>query len=210
MKIINGTLVREQNPNDVDDSCFDSSECRHMTYIRCGNHLGVDIKKFLVNGTLERHPQTNWPNDMSSDQEHMWMLTARATFRDQALTENIVLKTVLRGYRTSNKNLVSLGYFALIKRWTWLSNLLLIGQIILFWIPVRWNDGNGSSRLQFGYRHHCGDYRLFKQCLYYAPWIIRRMVLKSTLKKMTRYYWEPEPNVEWLIQLDDEFVENCL
>jgi hypothetical protein len=36
------------------------------------------------------------------------------------------------------------------------------------------------------------------------------MVLKSTLKKMTRYYWEPEPNVEWLIQLDDEFVENCL
>lgn len=214
MKIINGALVREQNENDVDDSCFDTSELRHMTNLivqKSPFSSSIDqiyqvwsqlsISQFIIDGKLQRHPQTNFMNDISSDQAHMFSLATGMRPSD---------------IRTSNGDIVSLGFLAFILNMKWLSNLCLLGQIILFWVPLRWCDGNnptvrfGPIKLNIGYRHHCGDYRLFKQCLYYSPWIIRRLVSKKTLKKMTRYYWEPEPNSGWLIAIDDRFIDEAL
>jgi hypothetical protein len=47
------------------------------------------------------------------------------------------------------------------------------------------------------------------------------LVRKSTLKKMSRYYWfgddwpenpdaRKEPSSDWLITIDDNYVEECL
>lgn len=216
MKIVDAALVRDQNENDVDDSCFDSSEMVHMIQKFEDPRLvelreQINLLQFIdSNGVLQRHPQTKFPNDISSDQAHMYGLATGLPFYWRSLD------SVFSLLRTSNGDVVSLGYFAFIKRWQWLSNLSLIFQIILFWIPVRWCDGEnptvrlGPIKLNVGYRHWCGDYRLFKQSLYYAPVFIRRLVSKRTLKKMTRLYWAPETNAEWLIAIDDRFIEECL
>lgn len=223
MKIIDGALVREQNPGDVDDSAFDTSELRHeliaimkktglnVEYAKLVQQINLD--QFIIDSKLQRHPKTHFMNDISSDQAHMYALA----------TKNYEC-SIQQGSgwwpRTSNGNLISFGFWAFIGEsefgFRLFQNLSLIFQIILFWIPVRWCDGEnpdfrlGFIKLNLGYKHHAGDYRLFKQCLYYAPWILRRMVAKSTLKKMTRIYWAPEPNVDWLIAIDDKFVDECL
>jgi hypothetical protein len=221
MRIENGALLRDQNSDFAGasgDSCFDTAECKNMLgkilvinpsegdftkMVRTFREL--NLSQFIIDGKLQRHPSTAWMNDISSDQAHMY-----------ALTTGVVPVDVSTTGRTSNGDRVSPGYWAYIHNKQWLSNILLIGQMILFWIPIRWCDGNnpnfrlGPIKLNIGYRHWCGDYRLFKQSLYYAPWIVRRLVSKRTLKKMTRYYWEPEPNAEWLIEIDDKYIEDCL
>jgi hypothetical protein len=237
MKIINGALVREQNENDVDDSCFDSSELYHMLdKLRWAGEprQWPNLSQFIIDGKLQRHPQTKFMDDISSDQAHMFML-AYPRFNDWFISFK---PAGWFWFKTSNNNLISFGLWALLTEVKLWQNLSLLIQIILFWIPIRWCDGDnpnfrlGFIKLNCGYRHHCGDYRLFKQCLYYAPKWIKRMVSKKTLRRMTRYYWygekwsppaywigdempgnifEPkEPNIDWLIEIDDRFVEECL
>lgn len=205
-----GCLARQQNapgsPGSTGDSCFDTSEA-YCFYSWVGWSQVLLLSRFIdSNQKLQRHPNTFWPDTISSDQAHAFLLASRGHYyRDFAVNQ-----IVQNGFRTSNGNLVSVGLYAEIMGWKWLTILSVLGQMILFWVPVRWNDGNVKSyreRVQFGFRHHCGDYRLFKLSLRNCPLVVRRLVSKKTLKKMTRYYWEPEPNVQWLIDLDDKFVE---
>lgn len=171
----------------------------------------VGLNQFITDGKLQRHPQTHFESDIPSDQAHMYYL-ATGEF-----TESMRPETIFSFWpRTLNKNLVSYGMMAHVSE-NWIAfNLSLLIQIILFWIPVRWHDGNNPSvrigpiKLDIGFRHHAGDYRLFKQCLYYAPVWIRRLVSKKTLKKMSAIYWEPEPNAQWLLEIDSRFVDACL
>jgi hypothetical protein len=221
MKIVNGALVREQNLNDVDDSAFDTGELGHAQ--NCLAMWGVqpyqlDPLQFIdVDGDgvidpeedLERHVHTKFRDDISSDQAHMFALWTGMCL--------IGLKDKNAWWpRTTNGDRVSIGFWAYIHGFYWLLNISLLIQIILFWIPIRWCDGNnptvafGPIKLNLGYKHHCGDYRLFKQCLYYAPIWIKRLVSKKTLKKMTRLYWTPEPNAAWVIEMDDRYVDTCL
>ena len=214
-----GCLVRQQNapgdPGAVGDSCFDTADIFHILQQIGDTQYSHPIKldAFIdADGKLQRHPRTAWPDDISSDQAHMFLIATRE-FR---LGDFATIQIIKNNYRTSNGDKVSLGLRAEINGDTLLKNLLLIGQIILFWVPVRWCDGNnptvrlGPIKLNLGYRHHAGDYRLFKHCLADAPIYIRRLVRKSTLKKMSRIYWEPEPNANWLLELEDRFVDECV
>lgn len=218
MKIVEGALLREQNDDfagQSGDSCFDTSELEHMKQALKRKFpydvwtWALSLPQFIdENKRLQRHPQTKFKDDISSDQMHMFVLATKDTIAS--------FPTHVGWPRTSNGNLFSIGLLAEMMHAPALSNLSLLVQIILFWIPVRWCDGNdptirfGPIRLNLGFRHHCGDYRLFKQCLFYAPWILRRLVFKQTLKRMTRLYWAPEPNIQWLIEIDDRFIEECL
>lgn len=200
MRVRSGALVREQNENDVDDSCFDTAECFHMLkLLESKKTVSLNLEQFIIDGKLQRHPQTKFPNDISSDQAHMFALASLPGLN------HTWLNMVDEFPRTSNGRVLSWGLYAELHNKTWLKNLALFVQMIFFWWPVRWNDGKGSAKIQFGWRHHCGDYRLFKQCLYYS-WV-KHLVRAKTLKKMTRYYWEPEPNKDWLISIDDQYID---
>lgn len=212
MKIKSGALVREQNENDVDDSAFDTSEYAHMMGKLSPANKYVDLSQFIIDGKLQRHPQTKFINDISSDQAHMYFL-ATGRFKESLIPGSFWAQN---WPDTTNGNPVSVGFFAAFTGKRWLSNLSLLLQIILFWIPFRFSDSGdpsfrlGPIKLDIGYKHWCGDYRLFTQSLYYAPWWIKYLVSKKTLKKMTRYYWEPEPNIDWLIAIDDRYIDECL
>lgn len=195
MKLVNGMLEREQNlPNrDIDDSCFDSSELFAMEGLNSGVKLWMFVNP--VKWELWRHPESKWP--VSSDQVH-------AYGRAYGIYTPGLIDSTLFWPRTLDGKLVSAGLWCELRA-PYLRHIPLFIQWLLFFIPVRWNDGNGSSKIQFGYRHHAGDYRLFKLCLP-KSWV-RYLVRSSTLKKMTRYYWEPEPNIDWLIAIDDKYIE---
>lgn len=202
-----GLLIREQNaaddPGRLGDSCAETSRLALADLIqnRYVNPLW-ELPKFVTPLGTIRHPDSPWrENDMSSDNElPLYMASRQACF---AQTGFIKQKVISRGWKTGNGDFISPGYFAEIVDSQVLRCMLLIVQVALFYIPIRWSDASRSFE-----RNDASDGYLqwmLTACL--APPWVRKLLSKDKLKQKIAAYYSPEPNSAWLVNIYNGVIE---
>lgn len=198
-------------PGNIGDSCANTSRYKHAKTRLNEPVNDVDLWAFATPAGAVRHPNApekddkgeSWrETDFSCDQAEPWLLAAMAS--DPYLASLIKDYIIHNGYRTGNGDLVSPGMFAIVKGWKWLLNLSLVGQVIIFKIPVRWNDGQKKFEDS---RDDSADYLNFIHCAIESDAWVRRLIKKSVLKQKIRDYFKDEPNNQWLIDLYDRLID---
>lgn len=206
MRLENGLVVLEQCefPGNIGDSCAET--CRLYVLKR---FIGAPVEnekeilsQFITQKGIIRHPSSPWrEDDTSSDQ--VLPLVVSATSWNEPIPCSLFLN------RTGNGDLVSPNLFAAQKRLlgksSWIYDLSILGQSVVFKIPFRWNDEKKSFESS---KDSSCDYLNFVMVLIQAvetnsmTWPIKRAI-KITDKDMVlakiKHYYRSEPNCENLI-----------
>lgn len=135
---------------------------------------------------------------VSSDQCLPWFLAVSTPNSAAWVANEMVDRFKAAGWRTPDGNFVSPGFFCLLKKWRALFNLCALVQVLIFKLPWRWDDGQKKLVSSAG---SSADYlNWFHYSLYCWSWV-RKLVPQETVLAKIRSYYEPEPNVQWLLDL---------
>lgn len=209
MLIDNAAIVMEQNPpgdpGRYGDSCAESSRYQHLKFLLGDYKLYINFNQFITPLGVIRSPNVpeEWKEkDTSEDQVKPLLLALRKGTLPEALIVEKQIKNA--GYRTGNGDLITPGFYGIIKEWSWLNNISVCVQSIIFKIPLRWSD---SKKWFERSEASSADYLNHIHVAVYSPKWIRKMVSKETLKQKVRDYYKVEPNSEWVIQTYDQVIE---
>ncbi len=201
-----GCLISENPNNDFDgargDSFAESGRLDHMNF-RLGLPTQCNMTAFRVPEGWVRHPLCKWDyKDTSTDQYLPGFLALNPIYAE-------VMKSELKAnwYRLPNGQLINPGFYALLKGNQWLINQTLAAQAVIFKFPYRWSDE--KRWFEKSANSSCDYLNWIHASLYAYPWV-RNMIPKDTLKQKVRDYYNPEANSDWLIQIYDRFIDECL
>lgn len=206
MKIIDGILVREQNPlgnpGNIGDSCFETS-AYGLSILGIGVNMSLAVNSFVTPAGTVRHKDSPWrEDDMSTDNELPLYMLLREVKNPNA--EFIKAKVIERGYKTGNEKFVSPGYLAELLNSQFLRCLFLVGQVLIFWFPFRWSDSKKWFELSWP---HCDGYLQWALTARFAPYIFRKLIRKKTLIEKIKQYYLPEPNSAWLVDAHLDHID---
>lgn len=197
MRFEEGAILRDQNgdsPGKYGDSCFDTFAFG-LSWFRVNKqyHPQIDHKNFITaTGTL-RNKHSIWrQNDMSEDNEKPLLMFLKETCNTEDW--QFVADRCWDDLKTGNQHLISPGYVAELTGWQWLRCLTQVIQVIFFWFPFYWNDGdfkNGRWPIRLSWYKSDG-YLQWALIAYLTPWPFRRLISKTTLKNKIREYYGPE------------------
>lgn len=208
----NGLLVSEIWPDTTDeykvanrgDSMANSARADHLFGLL--NHpMKINLTPFVTVDGYVRHPSPLMPKD--------WCETDSPT--DQCLpfyiAGTIEQKIEMRyrikkaNWRTGNGDLVSPIFAAIITHNTFMLNIFLAAQVLIFKLPVRWSDSKHNFELS---ANSSGDVlNWFHAVAYGASSWVRKLVTKDWLKKKIADYFADEPNSIWLVDLYNQAID---
>lgn len=193
---------------------------------------------FDKNGLTVRHRAIKWGhNDMSEDNEKPLYCFMKAVGNDN-ICYSIELNLKFNGWRTGNGKFITLGYFAEIWNSQVLRCLVQVVQVIFFWFPFYWNDGkfkDFKNTLRFFWQttrqtkwiiygatfksllsqfpidnawKKSDGYLQWTLIAHKTPWIFRKLIRKSTLKKKIADYYAPEgASGLWVVEIHHKLLE---
>lgn len=194
------TVVLEQVafPGNIGDSCAESA--RYAILTQDGK---INLAAFVTDKGVIRHPTSPWgPEDVSSDQ--VMPLLAASSVLQPLLANRIVDQIKKAGYKTGNGNYINPGLYATIRRhenrpWLWMSDLAILGQALLFKLPLRWDE----NKKRLVKNEDVSDYLNYTIFLKHAElkksmtWPCKLALFltgkKQVLPAVQKYY-SPEPN----------------
>jgi hypothetical protein len=199
-----GLVVLDQDtfPGNIGDSCAETS--RLVTLNSLNNEFPwTQLSAFITDKGILRYPTSPWrEDDTSSDQ--VAPLIAACSLTQPQLTNIVIAKIVSAGYKTGNGNIISPGLLTNMKRhqkscWQSFWDLAILGQALLFKVPVRWSDSKKWFEPSSG---SSADYLNFINGLAFAKqrnwtWVCSlcvKLVSADTALAAVQSYYKPEPN----------------
>jgi hypothetical protein len=175
------------------DSCAETSRAWHLCYT-LGLPMPFDLKPpvFRTDKFYVRHPEirADWrEQDTSVDQILPLYLCYR--LMNPMLAGEMKSRLKANWYRLQNGQPISPGMYGIVQNNQWLINQTLAVQAFIF--KSGW--GKTADVLNWLHMSH-----------YAFPWV-RNMVKKEFLKSEIRKYYSVEPNVDWLIDIYDKFID---
>jgi len=199
MRIEDGAIVRDQNgdsPGRYGDSAFDTGAFLLSHFRTSPGHEyfpQLNHKLFITPTGTIRHPKAIWrQNDMSEDNEKPLFMFCKeiGDFESAAF----IADRCWDDLRTGNLKLITPAYVAELRDWQWLRCICLVGQVLFFWFPFYWNDGdwkNGRWPIRLSWYKSDG-YLQWALNAFLAPKPFRKLIRKKTLKQKISDYYAPE------------------
>jgi len=200
-----GELISETSPypGSIGDSVHNSARELHLRAL-LGEQISDNQRAMLIRFRTEigyiRHwtAPVDWmESDMTSDGLTPLLLAYDACGMFSIASE-MRTRIASAGYRSGNGQLITPALYALVKESKWLLNLAVIGQIAIFAMPLRWDDG--QKKITWSGSSSC-DWLNFCHCLLVAsPWVSKLVSREKIITKIESYY-STEPNSDWLVDL---------
>lgn len=214
-----GYVVMEEvgAPGNTGDSAAESGRLYTLRAV-LGDKVVVDLSGFITEKGLLRHPESPWrEDDMSSDQ--ISPLITAAFLQDPKSLEPILTHIRKNHYRTGNGNLITPGLYANIRRaenrrMLWLSDLAVLGQTLIFKLPIRWSD---SKKWFEKNNESSADYLNWINNIAFAKakgkltWPLKLslvLIPKDKVLEKIKHYYKNEPHSDWVINLYEKVIED--
>lgn len=214
----NNLIVLEQCefPGNIGDSCAETA--RYQILAAFFDHKQVvNLSAFITDKGVIRHPDSPWREDDTSGDQVAPLLAACSVFQPE-LADKVCGQLIANKYRTGNDKLISPGLAALMRKhknksFQWFFDLSIVGQALLFKLPIRWSDdkkrlelSNDSSADYLNFVNYLA-YSLLKEKMTWPCRLAMKLVSKELVLQKVQDYYKPEPNSSWLINLYKEAID---
>ena len=199
-------MEQSQAPGSIGDSAAETSRYIVLAFIN-GQKLDINLSYFVTDKGLLRHPLSPWREDDTSLDQMYPLVAAAALISSDEL--RVKIDSFISGTKTYNGKIVTLGFKAQLNRSKdnsipWIDDLALLGQALLFKIPIRWSDSKKRPELMSS---SSSDYLNYVSGLAFAKikgltWplkLARLLISKEQIMDKVEQYYAPEPNVRWLL-----------
>lgn len=190
-------------PGNIGDSAAETGRYAHLRMLLGEYQLDVNLNAFTTILGYVRHPTSPWrEEDFSSDQATPLYLALQKYGNPEHDRMKRLVKNA--GWKTGNKTLITPGFWAILNDQTWLLDLTIVAQELIFALPYRWSD---SKKWFERTTDNSGDYMNFIHMSVHAHKWVRWLVSKEVLKQKVREYYKPEVNNQWIVDLYDQVIE---
>ena len=207
------TLVMEHcgYPGNIGDSCAETSRAKHLRSLLGENNSALELSPFVSDTGFLRHPNAperddkgvSWrETDFSSDQALPLFVASKKC--NPEIAQLMLTRLKANWYKTGNGDFVHPIFLGLLLNKSWIINICILGQGLLFKMPWRWNEAYNRFEEM---KESSADYLNYIHAGVYSNKLCRKLISKSTLKAKVRDYYKVEPNCEWLIDLYDRVID---
>lgn len=209
-----GFIVMEQNgfPGNIGDSAAETGRYITMSKVK------IDLSPLVTDKGVLRHPTSPWREDDTSSDQVAPLIAAASIIGANDVADTIIRQIRNGGYKTGNRQLISPGLYANIRRHEdsmllGLSDLAILGQALLFKFPYRWSD---SKKTFESSANSSADYLNFVNALIFAKaknsfTLTLKLTVLITSGQIVidkiRSYYASEPNSAWIIKLYEENIK---
>lgn len=207
----------EQNPpGDPGRTADSAAETGRYITLKAviGDTVIINLKPLVTDKEILRHPNCIW-HDAPSDT--VAPLLAAASIIDPETEQKILV--LIKDNKTPNGNVISPGLWAERRRiegkkLLWASDLVILGQALLFKLPYRWSDSkktfektSGSSADYLNYINYIALAKVKDKKLNLVLKLALKLTGKANILEKIQSYYKPEPNSQWILDLYKKVIE---